>query len=81
MNNLLYAVIPLIVGSIVGYISGLSLINQGKALSTSFALPAVRVLCSGLIAFYLLQWGIIPFILFGGSILLTMWIVIFTHNG
>ncbi len=71
---------PLFVGICIGYFSGLSLVYQGKALTYSVIIPALRILGIATFGLLLLHWGTIPFILFMGSLIITMWIVILTHN-
>jgi hypothetical protein len=77
---LFHGVPPLIIGCLAGYLYGLSLIKQGKALSFSFAAPLIRFACIIALSLLLLRWGIFPFILFFGSFMITMWIVVLTQN-
>ncbi len=70
----------LALGMMSGYFYGLSLAGCGKALSFSYSTPFLRVACIGFFGYVLLHWGQIPFILFVGSLIITMWIVILTHN-
>lgn len=71
----------LVLGTATGYFYGLSLAQQGKALSFSYLTPIIRIASTALFALILLHWGTIPFILFIASLIITIWIVILTHKG
>ncbi len=85
MNTILVNVISLILGAVAGSLSAKTLIKQVALQTTKpsryVALyPFIRIAGVALLSWHLLRWGIIPFILFGGSMLLTMWITILTFN-
>lgn len=80
MIELIYAVGSFVLGIVIGYYYGLSLIKQEKALSTAFFLPLIRIVILALLGMFLLHWGIIPFILFIMSFIVMMWGTIFIHN-
>ncbi len=81
IEHTIHGVPPLIIGFLSGYYYGLSLVQQGKALTFSQPyIPLLRIIAFSGAALYFLQWGIIPFILFGGSLITTLWIVILTKT-
>ncbi|MBA3752430.1 hypothetical protein H0X06_06635 [Candidatus Dependentiae bacterium] len=73
MIKLLYYCMPLVMGCSYGYYYGLFLVNQGKALSFSFLIPLMRLCSLFVIAFLLLHYGLITFILFFVSFIGMMW--------
>ena len=70
------AVAALIIGCLVGYGYGLSLLKQGRALALFSALPFIRIILIAILGYYLLHWGTIAFILFVGSFMVTVWTVL-----
>ena len=68
------------IGCCIGYLYGLSLIRQGRALPPFSLLPFIRIPAVALIAYYLLHWGTIAFILFVGSFLATVWALLLLSN-
>ncbi len=83
MTSLLMNALAFIFGSLAGSVSGFTLIQQsatarGKGSRYVALFPAIRLLSLALLVYFLLQWGAIPFILFGVSMLITMWYVILT---
>ncbi len=77
--------LSLILGACTGALSALTLVKQ-VALQTSkpsryVALyPIIRIAGVALMSWHLLRWGPIPFILFGGSMMIAMWVAILTFN-
>jgi hypothetical protein len=85
MNELVMSIGAFIMGIFAGSLSGMTLIRQTTFLRAEGAryvvlFPLVRVISLAILVFYLLHWGTIPFILFGVSMTITMWIVILTFN-
>ncbi len=70
----------LTLGLMSGYMYGLSLTHQGKALSFSYGTSLYRMIGIALLGYIVLQYGKIPFILFIGSLIITKWIVILTQS-
>lgn len=74
-----------VLGSLAGSISGLTLLKQAAAIKQQepryvALFPAIRLLSLAVLIYFLLHWGTIPFILFGVSMMITMWIVILTYS-
>jgi hypothetical protein len=74
-------VLPCVMGIVAGLYSGYHLTRQVIALDVSSSkyftvLTLVRLAGLGAVAWYLLQWGPIPFILFGGSLVIAKWVAI-----
>lgn len=85
MTTVLMNAVSFILGALTGSLSGHMLIRQ-VAIQTSkpsryVALyPIIRLGGLALLSWHLLRWGLVPFILFGGSMVIAMWIVILTST-
>ncbi len=73
MHELMKPILALIIGCVVGYGYGLSLLKQARALSAFSFIPFLRIAVIAILAFHLLHWGTIAFILFVGSLWVTQW--------
>ncbi len=85
MNTTLSYIISIMLGTLAGSLSGYNLIRQVslQSLKPSRYVVVFSILRLGslaLISWYLLHWGPIPFILFGGSLMIAKWIVILALN-
>ena len=85
MTTMLVNAGAFILGSAVGSLSGLTLLKQATFIKTQGSryvalFPAIRMISLAILIYFLLHWGAIPFILFGGSMMITMWIVILTSS-
>ena len=74
-----------ILGSLAGSISGLTLLKQAAFVKSQASryvalFPIVRIISLAVLVYFLLHWGAIPFILFGVSMMITMWIVILAFS-
>lgn len=85
MKQLVIHLFSLILGSFFGSLSARMLMQQATIdvvkpiFSVRFnSMLRLGTLC--LAGWYLLHWGPVPLILFGGSLLITMWIVIVAFN-
>jgi hypothetical protein len=85
MNSVGVTLISLALGAAAGSLSGYFLLND----ITRNTIPnpfkqilssLLRIVGLGVIGWRLLHWGPLPFILFGVSLLITMWVVIITFN-
>lgn len=85
MSSLFVNACAFIVGALAGSLSGQSLIHQigiqtSKPSRYVALFPVIRIGSLALMSWYLLRWGPVPFILFGVSMLVAMWIVIITFS-
>ena len=85
MTTILVNAGAFILGSLVGSVSGLTLLRQAALIKTQGSryvslFPIIRITSIAVLIYFLLHWGAIPFILFGGSMMITMWIVILTSS-
>lgn len=74
-----------ILGSLAGYISGSTLLKQAAIIKSQESrlvglFPVIRLLSLAVLVYFLLHWGTIPFILFGVSMMIVMWIVILVSS-
>ena len=85
MINILVNTGAFILGSIAGAISGFTLLKQAvliKPQSSRFVavFSIIRIISISALIYFLLHWGAIPIILFGVSMMITMWFVILSSN-
>ncbi len=85
MTSLLVNAGAFILGSLAGSVSGLTLLKQAAIIKSQGSryvalFPIIRIISIAALIYFLLHWGAIPFILFGGSMMITMWIVILTSS-
>ena len=70
----------ILLGILIGYGHGLSLVHQARALTSFSLFPFIRVPLIALIAYYLLHWGTIVFILFLGTLLISVWTTLLFYS-
>ena len=81
IKNLLLVALGLLAGSLSGYSLIAQVTSYQSQSSTSRILYLlIRLVSFGLLGWYLLRWGALGFILCGGTMFITMWIIIFTFN-
>lgn len=85
MTNILVNAGAFILGSLAGSVSGLTLLKQAAFIKPQgpryvALFPVIRIISTAALIYFLLHWGAIPFILFGVSMMITMWVVILSSS-